>query len=699
MEAQAAGEDVGELEKKGLRLSAGTTGSRTASNAGSKRATPRSASRKQSPRVSSARVQAPGLSKSRFSQVTFAALRFLRRNKTKVVLVVANAFVLIVVCYTLYNLQLAAQRINRQSMCASDVNCTQSALSTDAALQTAEGNAELGNFMPQPSLTQAQSAPLRGAAADDELAAQPVAPPAAPPLAHPVASPLAPPLAPPPAQPAALAPAPPAVPLSAPHTAHQAEAPSQLSTDEASSSTYARPNSAHALLPRLEIWSGGGLQYPLCRISHVHLSASPSSDSVETNYIALLPSSLREILRRQKSAKICGLKHKHFGFYNDDADLRQQSEQGRDYIWPIYQPMEFHFPHFLSRFIERDYALASLLVGDWSVMADFNYSCIDAAGQKCAHPTMMAPGYFLHQRVFEKSPWIREFLHSMEPQMHFVGTAAIAENTSLACRSIVTGIPQLPAGPSLTHHTVYSRNGIDVTSKKEDCSRSHKTILILDRMSDHEKRVGYGRSFLRREELLAQLEKEAASKRLNVSVVWRRFENATFEDQVAVMNEADVVFAAHGAGITNLIFMRKSALLFEVFPFAHVVSIFKDMADRLHVPYKFTIAKPQPEAVLRCLKLANMPLTQSAMQTQRTKAELDRVMQLFRTAGKEYAASKSEEYTMSDMSVKVQRWNLFKQESSLKWLMACLRHQELQVNEKVMARDIVQHIRAQCLRQ
>lgn len=46
------------------------------------------------------------------------------------------------------------------------------------------------------------------------------------------------------------------------------------------------------------------------------------------------------------------------------------------------------------------------------------------------------------------------------------------------------------------------------------------------------------------------------------------------------MQESDIVVAVHGAGLTNMIFMREGSHVLEMVPFTYFPSIFRDFGTQ-----------------------------------------------------------------------------------------------------------------------
>jgi capsular polysaccharide biosynthesis protein len=74
---------------------------------------------------------------------------------------------------------------------------------------------------------------------------------------------------------------------------------------------------------------------------------------------------------------------------------------------------------------------------------------------------------------------------------------------------------------------------------------------------------------------------------------FRRYEMETLplDEQVRLFYDAEVVVAAHGAGLANLLFCGPSARLVELFPHSFVIPTYYLLCCALGLPYRLVRGK------------------------------------------------------------------------------------------------------------
>ncbi|KAK1866909.1 hypothetical protein I4F81_009421 [Pyropia yezoensis] len=123
-------------------------------------------------------------------------------------------------------------------------------------------------------------------------------------------------------------------------------------------------------------------------------------------------------------------------------------------------------------------------------------------------------------------------------------------------------------------------------------------LTLLNRMP------GYPRHIPRAATLLAAL-RNASTPTLRLVVSSTTFEGTPLAYQVDVMQRTDVLVAAHGAGITNALFLRSASSLVEVSPFGYAAGIFPWLARSVAaLRYERVIAAPDPAVFAACLRAA-----------------------------------------------------------------------------------------------
>lgn len=80
------------------------------------------------------------------------------------------------------------------------------------------------------------------------------------------------------------------------------------------------------------------------------------------------------------------------------------------------------------------------------------------------------------------------------------------------------------------------------------------------------------------------------------------FASTPFQMQVHIMQTTNVLIASHGAGNANIIFMRPSSSVVEVFPFSYKAGPFDGFANIYGAEYKSAMSAPQTEVFKECVK-------------------------------------------------------------------------------------------------
>ncbi|PXF40475.1 EGF domain-specific O-linked N-acetylglucosamine transferase [Gracilariopsis chorda] len=79
------------------------------------------------------------------------------------------------------------------------------------------------------------------------------------------------------------------------------------------------------------------------------------------------------------------------------------------------------------------------------------------------------------------------------------------------------------------------------------------------------------------------------------------FRDTSFDEQVKIMQETNVLIASHGAGNTNLVFMRPGGAVIEIFPFSYKAGPFDGFAKIFGMEYKTAMSAPQTEVFKTCM--------------------------------------------------------------------------------------------------
>jgi len=121
-------------------------------------------------------------------------------------------------------------------------------------------------------------------------------------------------------------------------------------------------------------------------------------------------------------------------------------------------------------------------------------------------------------------------------------------------------------------------------------------VTLLNRLA------GYPRHIPHSAALQAAL-RDASTPRLRLKVSTATFEGTPLKHQIGVMQRTDVLVAAHGAGITNALFLRAGSSLVEVSPFGYAASVFRWLAVSVtSVRYERVVAAPDSDVFVGCMR-------------------------------------------------------------------------------------------------
>jgi len=280
-----------------------------------------------------------------------------------------------------------------------------------------------------------------------------------------------------------------------------------------------------------------------------------------------------------------------------------------------WRPMQRHFPHFL----EDAAPVLDTLDELYHAEADVLVRCMLPDGSPCKwlpkvqkfETSQLRPAVVLeeHRRVqraapFDKS-WIKQFLAFVAPRQHG-GPAAVLLSRSIEestnewevptfvkLRSVLTrNVPKRRR--STSKDELFSNMGL-LKSKRcvlENPSGGSDTslrVLVLNRKASN------GRDIPDTARIEDRLKSVQLPAQLRIEFSEHLFEGLTLREQAGLINSADVVIGAHGAGLANLLFMRTGAKMFEVFPFAYRPKIFSKQAQYWGVGWTGFMADPDEQ--------------------------------------------------------------------------------------------------------
>eukprot|EP00181_Compsopogon_caeruleus_P003429 CAMPEP_0184679124 /NCGR_PEP_ID=MMETSP0312-20130426/1950_1 /TAXON_ID=31354 /ORGANISM="Compsopogon coeruleus, Strain SAG 36.94" /LENGTH=744 /DNA_ID=CAMNT_0027128373 /DNA_START=22 /DNA_END=2256 /DNA_ORIENTATION=+ len=324
--------------------------------------------------------------------------------------------------------------------------------------------------------------------------------------------------------------------------------------------------------------------------------------------------------------------------------------------------LRYHMPHFLTDFIPVLKIFGTVFRSETEEIAE--YYCLGVGGAPC-DPALTSwatykPLIFHHERVksMPNDTWVRSLvgLLPQNPIQAFLsdfGQSKESCTQRILLRSVLSTSSSYNA-PEETiskDHVIFRHNNID-RSANTGC---HLKVVILNRQQ------GNGRSIINTGQVRDVIIQEGVARALQVDVQEVDFEGLSFEKQVQTMLSGDIVIAAHGAALTNIIFMKEHSSIVEVMPFGWDAKLFSKKAETFRVFWKEVRSYPDRVSFLNCLHsyLQKKPLDMHILQG---------ITSVFDWASSEGSASAEERLYELD------------QQSGVAEVRVCLRAQDLTVN-------------------
>ncbi|CAN8062908.1 unnamed protein product [Agarophyton chilense] len=321
----------------------------------------------------------------------------------------------------------------------------------------------------------------------------------------------------------------------------------------------------------------------------------------------------------------CGIKNGMYVFEtHSKAQLQRDHSSGKTLfdetfadqdLFSLHTPRH-HMPHFLSDIIPPLVATEVILGSGREALP---FKCVSRTGRSNSpfSPNFMYdvnPILFLDLETVSKPPtnWVpslaRFFAH---PKIGFHMVPDITSDHSselrgrdrpLFFRSIMlTNInPYEPYGlfGADGKNRVFTVNGISReptwTSKgmlKRPCEVS---VTVLTRKGH--------RALLELDELQKVINARFTEQGLDLNFKVVDFTDSCFEDQVRIMQRTNVLIASHGAGNTNIVFLKPGGTVIEVFPFSYKAGPFDGFAKIFGIEYKTAMSAPQTSVFKGCLR-------------------------------------------------------------------------------------------------
>lgn len=369
-----------------------------------------------------------------------------------------------------------------------------------------------------------------------------------------------------------------------------------------------------------------------------------------------------------------------------------------------------HMPHFLRDFIPNLISLDTAY-GDRSLTK----TCHTRKGKDCddfpISDTSIRPNIFLHPRVklLGQSSWVHQFVKLLPPfappeattkpgptilYMSDVFTTNRENSAEPVCfRSAYLAKPA-PAGTLvdvelLNSHPLFRSNNIQKRKRVTNINNNEPSdkpctlnLTILGRKNDgNVPTYAQGRQIANIEELTVAFQ-HVTDKISNLSfkVTPSYFEEKTIQEQISIMQKTDVLVAAHGAGITNILFMKSHSSLVELQPFEYYPDTFEEMARNIaDIGYDVSIAEPDVDSFESCIGHYSKVGDAKYERLQKYLKKFKVAAQRYRAAGNTHALQLHRLDNQSDFHLRV-----------------CGRAQRLKVNVKEVVEQIIHLATQQC---
>ncbi len=297
-------------------------------------------------------------------------------------------------------------------------------------------------------------------------------------------------------------------------------------------------------------------------------------------------------------------------FYDADNTMLPTSEQHPIDVLgpPLHSEFYKHFAHFVVDFTDSVMVPMSFFAtkgNNYSLTA--TCTAPDGASMACdAQP--LNPRFAVSALNTRKGTWTRKFMDYIadathQPLLYYL--PPVKPRTPACFRSLITNAVKYdidyPERDALLRSTGVVRQSarprcaphIIVVSRKPKAARAIPQKLLVDL----------------RTALRAEL------TRTNHSATFEFVQDLsrlTFAGQVALMQRADVLVTAHGAELSNLIFLRRGTTVLEIYPFGWLLRLcFRRMLDSVHARRVELLSPPDPERFESCMQRAGRPKSES----------------------------------------------------------------------------------------
>lgn len=229
----------------------------------------------------------------------------------------------------------------------------------------------------------------------------------------------------------------------------------------------------------------------------------------------------------------------------------------------------------------------------------------DACGEEQLKIALLAEP---HINELSRSAWVHSILQRVPGRPHV--QLPPPKNKLVCFKSIVAyrrnSILRTWNGWYGPKHRFYTFNNVSREStltlpppeKGQPCA---VRVLLLNRLgwlNQGEWRVG--RDITNSNDVKETIEKMGKRRGYAVEVEEATFEGASFGEQIAAMQRADIVLAAHGSALANMLFARFDTGIVEAFPFGYRPDGYSKLTAALNLKHRAVIAEPDFKYVLEC---------------------------------------------------------------------------------------------------
>ncbi len=307
---------------------------------------------------------------------------------------------------------------------------------------------------------------------------------------------------------------------------------------------------------------------------------------------------------------------------------------------PLHSTYYSHFAHFAVDFTESGMVPVSFFATK-GAKYPMTATCTAPNGTTTpCNARPVDPRIAISALNTEEGSWTAKFMHyiansTIPPLLYNLPPVKPAPRTCF--RSLVTNAVKYdvdyPERDALLRHTGVVRGSagrrcaphVVVLSRKPEAARAIPNRLLSD--------------------LRAALRAELARSNHNATFEFvQHLSHLSFAGQVALMQRADVLVAAHGAELSNAIFLRRGATVLEIFPFGWVMDLcFMRILDSVRSRRVQLLAPPDRDRFHSCMRRRGRPKSELDVFERHARMydEASDEAQRFRTTPKFWTLSKA----------------------------------------------------------